>query len=908
MAEELIVHASLTGTDNVIKGMTEMDTSTKVLSKSINDFSTGLTTRTASAFTSFKSRLTDLGTATEGLRTRIESLSNTIGKGLVSGMKLATVGMIGLVAATGSMAYETEKNYAQFKNVLTNFSGGNASLTNQLYNQAKQYNDIVSISGQESGLKQLLVNPAFRSQAGAANAAILKISAASGNQANSVYSMLTSAIGRIEDRQRMDPRTLLMLQKAGVNINPFIQQVTGISPSANSPLTMEAAQKLIQEIGTPQQMLNFLQTTASQPGMAGAIQRQRETPTGAVAYLKAQVENAIDNASGAFDKAISTAIGPVTKMIAGKGGLIQTLAPPLLNFVGSLAKGLSSLIPFFQGPLKALATFFSRAIVAIIPAFQRMQPIGRALGTAFYKFLAAFIPVMPALVNALVTFMQVLPAITPPLVTTAQVFAKLLVTVLDFVNGIGKIMNQSGAMKVIGESIGGVVAALIALKGIGTVINGIKAVWGFFGDLEKAGKGLWNFLFGGGKGALGTLGTAENPMYTRQVGGCNCGGGGGGAPTPCSEMCDDTGNVGVLAKGVDAGLTTSAAGTPMVMSQVLKYGGLTAAGVGLIAEVAGGQNSLLYRALKQYLDGSSTPETTTTTTTTTHTTDSGTTHTSTTTTHGKGTGHAGTHGTHTSIPRLPYPALPGASKKTSPQEPSTIPAAATAPAGGYVLTPAAQKIVASGSELPGKGGWETTITHVATAVAKSFQSPLAKEFGNSIGALANLMIGAGGKPSKVISDIHTLFKPSNATVAAGATGLAGILAKAGITNASQSKAIEAEIETLQRAMNADEGLADVIDMFTGGVAAAQGLTKKQRAQQIMPKVPYTSLDNGTSTGEPTTVTFNVQQLHVHGVKDLATFEAHLKELARKKMVGGARKPNSWASPAYGHTNVLQPGS
>ena len=569
MADELVIEARLDGESQVTKGLVGITAGVKAVNDATNDLNNNLSTKTNSAFSTFKNKLNDLGMATEGLRSRVENLSNSLAKGLVSGMKMAAVGMIGLGAAAGAMAYETEKNYTQFHNVILNFTGDNQKLTTTLYNQAKQYNDIVSISGQEAGLKQLLVNPNFRGQAGSVNSALLKISAASGNQANTVYSQLTNAVGRIEDRQRMDPRTLLMLQKAGVNILPFFKQFGFGNLAPNSPLTMEEATKFVQEIGTPQQMLNFIQTVAKNPGISGAITRQRETPSGAVAYLKAQMENAIDDASGAFDKAISGAIGPVTKMLAGKGGLIQTLAPPLLDFIGKLAQGLSALIPVVQPILKGLAQGFSKALGAIIPAIQKMQPIGRALGNAFYKFLSAFIPVMPALVNCLVTFMQVLPAITPPLVVMANVFSKLLIVILNFVNGIGKFLNQIGAFKVIGDGIGIIVAGLIGLKGVFMAKDALVALKGAFGAegwFTQAIKGIWNFATGKGGGS--PTSPEGGGGGTGGAGGCGgCGGGMGTAD--CFNMCDDSGTVNSLAKGMDAGLTTSAAGTTMVMSKVL---------------------------------------------------------------------------------------------------------------------------------------------------------------------------------------------------------------------------------------------------------------------------------------------------------------------------------------------------
>ena len=96
-------------------------------------------------------------------------------------------------------------------------------------------------------------------------------------------------------------------------------------------------------------------------------------------------------------------------------------------------------------------------------------------------------------------------------------------------------------------------------------------------------------------------------------------------------------------------------------------------------------------------------------------------------------------------------------------------------------------------------------------------------------------------------------------------------------------------------------------LFGGGgetaaaaAAMAKGLPKKLKDEQYNPKMGDT-YKAGSST--PTEVHIHIATANFHDVQDVKTLKAGLKKVAQDNMTRGARPPNSWRSPGWGHTAI-----
>lgn len=358
------------------------------------------------------------------LHKRILGLSGTLGGALSSGLKLATIGIVGIGGVAAVMGLKAASSFQMtrvaFDTMLGSVEAGGA-LFKQL--QALNLKSPFELSQITQATQVLLRYGVAGDSVVAITKGIADAASLSGPRMVENLDRISLALGQVQAKGKLQGEEARQLAEAGIDAYGVYQRTLG--------LTRAQVEKL-GEAGKLQAAVLLDAVAREDLGIAGlssAAEKLSQTLGGQFSNIKDLLNVGLADAAQPLVKQLGTLIGTPDQpgaLVSGLQSLVTVVGPPLFTLVGTFADLLAKGLPALEPILSAIAGGAGQLLVAAQPALAALGPVADDLALSLGGLFAALVPVMPDLVRAFVALVAVLPTFVDLLAKIIPLVAPIL--------------------------------------------------------------------------------------------------------------------------------------------------------------------------------------------------------------------------------------------------------------------------------------------------------------------------------------------------------------------------------------------------------------------------------------------------------------------------------------------------
>ena len=525
--QAVTIVVSLLGTEQVVKGAGETAAAIKGLAVSVNGQNVEMV-KGASVVSAHDKALASLKKTASDLNNTMKDWSSTLDAKVYTSLKRTTEAVGALTLGIAALGVANQNQMQLTTLAVSGYTGMPQVQSRQVAGYLRGLTGRLTLPEVSTGFQQLLSSGMDVSSAEHLMKSVADISSVTGGAGTA--SAITSAITQIRDTGRVDPRSIRMLDLAGVPATRAVEQLTGMSAF---------------------QMSNWFKSGAPQaiPGLIDAITNL----TGPFANMRGgQQAWASGSLSGAFTSAKNALVYGVGDLLSGKiggagtgkGGVTSWVAGLAPQITAGIAKDGPQVLAFIQGlgrDLPGLERAGDRLLSALRPA----EPAAKALAGAIVPMVTTFVDDAGKLARSpLVHFLE-------DAVTWGAKTGAVRTTVVDF-------LEVLLAYKAVSTVTGYVQGFLTTIKTIGTYLSGEKSIT----EILTGGSATMTINAGevivngpGGTGPVVPGGGGKGPLGDPQ------------GPGPVSSYPLDPASPGVVLGQVGLGLTAASGWARYVAQQ-----------------------------------------------------------------------------------------------------------------------------------------------------------------------------------------------------------------------------------------------------------------------------------------------------------------------------------------------------